>query len=116
MGPRELDELCRSFPGAEAGHPFGPDTTVYKVGGKMFALVFPGGEPPSVNLKCDPALAEQLRLDFPNSILPGYHMNKRHWNTVRLDGTLEDALLTELIEDSWDLVVDGLPKSRRPVT
>ena len=113
--PEQLDELCRSFPGAVADQPFGPETTVYKVAGKMFALCALGAAPPlRVNLKCEPLIAEQLRLDFPDAVLPGYHMNKRHWNTVVLGGTLDRAFVTELVEDSYDLVVAGLPRSRRP--
>ena len=92
--------------------PFGPDVLVYKVGGKMFALVIPDDFPPSVNLKCDPNRALELR-DRYEDIQPGYHMNKRHWNTVTLDGSLPAALLRELIEHSYQLVVRGLPKKVR---
>jgi predicted DNA-binding protein (MmcQ/YjbR family) len=115
FAPAELDELCRSFPGAVPEHPFGPETTVYKVSGKLFALVALAAEPPlRINLKCEPLLAEQLRADHPATILPGYHMNKRHWNTVVLDGSLARDFVVELVEDSYDLVVEGLPAARRP--
>lgn len=110
----QLDELCRSFLGSVQEFPFGPETAVYKVGGKIFALSTLDNDPLSVNLKCEPFLAEQLRSEHPDSILPGYHMNKRHWNTVRLDGSLDRELVCEMIEDSYDLVVEGLPKVQRP--
>lgn len=105
--------LCLSLPGAEETTPFGPEVLVFKVGGKIFALTDPGDFPPRMNLKCDPARAIALR-DQHDAIVPGYHMNKRHWNTVRIDGTLPPALLRDLIHHSYDLVVASLPKSRRP--
>jgi predicted DNA-binding protein (MmcQ/YjbR family) len=82
---------------------------VFKVGGRMFALSRLAAEPLSVSLKCDPELAEQLRASYPE-IEPGYHLNKRHWNTVRLNGSLPDRFVHELIEDSYDLVMEKLPK------
>jgi predicted DNA-binding protein (MmcQ/YjbR family) len=101
-----------SKPGAEETMPFGPDTLVYKVGGKMFALTSPDDFPSSLNLKCDPARALALR-DTYQAITPGYHMNKRHWNTLTLDGSVPAPLVRELIDHSYDLVVAGLPKGRR---
>lgn len=92
-----------SKPGAEETTPFGPDTLVYKVGGKMFALTTPGEFPARLNLKCDPERAVALR-DEHESILPGYHMNKRHWNTLVLDGSLPSRLVRDLIDHSYDLV------------
>ena len=83
-----------------------------KVGGKMFALVPLSEEPGSVNLKCDPARALELREAYAG-IRPGYHQNKRHWNTVELDGSVEDDVVRGLIADSYDLVVAGLPRSIR---
>ena len=83
-----------------------------KVGGKMFALVPLSGEPGSVNLKCDPELACELREVYVG-IRPGYHQDKRHWNTVELDGSVDDDVVHGLIEDSYDLVVAGLPRSIR---
>ncbi len=80
----------------------------------MFALVGINNEPLRINLKCDPDKAEILRDLYP-AIVPGYHMNKRHWNTVVLDGSLPDADILAMIDDSYDLVVQGLPKSKRPV-
>ncbi|MCX6875974.1 MAG: MmcQ/YjbR family DNA-binding protein [Verrucomicrobia bacterium] len=92
--------------------PFGPEVLVYKVAGKLFALTDPGDFPPAINLKCDPARALDLRDQHP-AIRPGYHMNKTHWNTVVLDGSLPAALIRELIDHSYDLVVRSLPKKLR---
>ena len=103
---------CLELPGAEETYPFGDDVTVIKVGGKMFALVPLLGEPASVNLKCDPARALELRDAYPG-IRPGYHQNKRHWNTVELDGSVEDDVIRGLIADSYDLVFAALPRSVR---
>ena len=98
--------------GAEETTPFGPDVLVYKVGGKVFALTDPAQFPARINLKCDPERAVILR-DEHESIIPGYHMNKRHWNTLVLDGSLSTKLVKELIDHSYDLVVASLPKSKR---
>jgi predicted DNA-binding protein (MmcQ/YjbR family) len=102
------------MPGAIEDFPFAPDVSVFKVGGKMFALSHLAGVPLEVSLKCDPELAAQLRNTYP-AIRPGYHLAKRHWNTITLDGALDDAMVRDMIEDSYDLVVDGLPIKRRPV-
>ncbi len=102
-----------SKPGALETTPFGPDVLVYKVGGKMFALTQPDEFPASINLKCDPERATILREEH-EAIIPGYHMNKRHWNTLILDGSLPTKLVKELIDHSYDLVVASLPKSQRP--
>ena len=112
MGPAELRDHCLSFPGATETFPFGPETSVFKVEGKMFALSRLVRSPLSVSLKCEPALAEQLREMHP-AVSPGYHLNKKHWNTVALDGSLPDRMIEEMIEDSYDLVVSRLPASRR---
>jgi predicted DNA-binding protein (MmcQ/YjbR family) len=82
---------------------------VFKVYGKMFALAPLRSDPLSVSLKCEPELAEQLRAGHA-AVQPGYHLNKRHWNTVTIDGSLEDGFIGDLIEDSYDLVVAQLPK------
>lgn len=105
-------EFCLKLQGVEETTPFGPDALVYKVGGKMFALTSPDGVPPRVNLKCDPDRAVELR-DRYESVIPGYHMNKRHWNTVILDGSVADDLLQELIQHSYELVVDGMTQKQR---
>ena len=112
MTPDDVLTICLGLPAAEETYPFGEDVAVIKVGGKMFALVPLSGEPGSVNLKCDPARALELR-DAYTGIRPGYHQDKRHWNTVVLDGSVEDDVLRGLIEDSYDLVVARLPRSIR---
>jgi predicted DNA-binding protein (MmcQ/YjbR family) len=103
---------CLSLPGAEETTPFGPEALVYKVGGKMFAVTVPEDYPPRINLKCDPERSIELR-DEHKAIKPGWHMNKRHWNTVVLDGSLPPKLVRELTEHSYQLVVDALPKKVR---
>jgi predicted DNA-binding protein (MmcQ/YjbR family) len=108
----DLRDLCLSFPGSEETFPFGPENSVFKVAGKIFALSRLAGEPLRVSLKCEPALAEQLREAHP-AIVPGYHLNKRHWNTVTVDGSLPESMVHDLVEDSYDLIVSGLPKARR---
>src|SRR3954452_21638232 len=112
MNPTELHDLCLSFHGAEETFPFGPETSVFKVAGKMFALSQLGADSPRVSLKCEPALAEALR-EAHAAVLPGYHLNKRHWNTVIIDGSLSDDAISNMIEDSYDLVVSKLPRARR---
>jgi predicted DNA-binding protein (MmcQ/YjbR family) len=107
-----LRRHCLAFPGAVEERPFGPDVSVWKAGGRMFALSALGRAPLEVSLKCEPALAADLRRTYP-SVRPGYHLNKRHWNTVTLDGSLDDALVRDLIEDSYDLVVSALPQRTR---
>jgi len=100
--------------GATEEYPFGPYTLVFKVGGsggKVFALL--GTEKPTrISLKCDPLYAEDLRALYP-AIQPGYHLNKRHWNTVSLDGSVSDDLLLTLLDESYALVVRGLPRALR---
>ena len=96
--------------GAFEDFPFGPDVMVFKVLDKMFALVAFRETLLSVNLKCDPELALHLR-NIYKAVLPGYHMNKRHWNTVVLDGSILDEEVLSMIDDSYDLVVKGLKKS-----
>ena len=112
MNPAELRDHCISFPGAEETFPFGPATSVFKVSGKMFALSQLGADSLRVSLKCEPQLAEALR-GAHTAVLPGYHLNKRHWNTVVIDGSLPAQMITNMIEDSYDLVVSQLPVSRQ---
>ena len=92
--------------------PFGPEVLVYKVKGKMFSLIAPQDQPIRINLKCDPDKALALR-DMFESIIPGYHMNKKHWNTIILDGEVPEAEVCALIDHSYDLVVKGLKKADR---
>ncbi|MFF4569247.1 MmcQ/YjbR family DNA-binding protein [Streptomyces sp. NPDC001410] len=113
MTPEELRAFCLSFNAAVEDFPFSPDVSVFKVLGKMFALSWLDARPLTVNLKCDPDDAVRLRGEHEGLIIPGYHMNKRHWNTVTVDGELPDRLVRELIEDSYDLVVAGLPRAQR---
>jgi predicted DNA-binding protein (MmcQ/YjbR family) len=101
---------CLRLPGAGEEFPFGEETSVFKVEGKVFALCPLAATPLRISLKCDPDLAVELRRQYPGVITPGYHLTKRHWNTVELDGTVPDTLLRELIEDSYDLVVARLPR------
>ena len=108
----DVIEYFLSKPGSEETTPFGPDVLVYKVGGKMFGLTVPDDFPARINLKCDPERAVMLREEHA-AITPGYHMNKRHWNTVVLDGSLSPKLVAELIDHSYDLVVAALPKAER---
>ncbi len=105
-------ELCLSLPHVEETTPFGPDVLVFKVAEKLFALTDPEAFPPRMNLKCDPDRAIALREEY-EGITPGFHMNKRHWNTVLLDGSVPSALVRQLIRYSYDLVVAGLPASKR---
>jgi predicted DNA-binding protein (MmcQ/YjbR family) len=114
MDSGELRTRCLGLPGASEEFPFGDEVSVFKVGGKLFALCsLDAGPPLKLSVKCDPELAAQLRSAYP-AIRPGYHLNKRHWNTLTLDGSLPDELVTDLLGDSYDLVVASLPKARRP--
>jgi predicted DNA-binding protein (MmcQ/YjbR family) len=109
MNSTELKDFCLSLLGARETFPFDGQTSVFKVGGKVFALSHLGGTPLSVSLKCDPGFAENLRATYP-AITAGYHLNKRHWNTVVIDGSIPDDMLRDLIRDSYDLVVAKLPR------
>ncbi len=112
MTSRALRKLCLTFAGAVEEFPFGPQTSVFKVGGKMFALSALERRPLQVSLKCEPDLAAHLRLAH-EAINSGYHLNKRHWNTVTLDGSLPDGMVRDMVEDSYDAVVAGLPRAKR---
>jgi predicted DNA-binding protein (MmcQ/YjbR family) len=108
MNIESLREYCLSKPGAGETLPFGPDTLVFKVAGKIFLLTSLDDEQLSFNVKCDPDHAEELRAECP-CVLPGYHMNKKHWNTIIVDGSAPVKLLKQWIDDSYALVA---PKSR----
>ena len=112
MDGEALRDLCLSFRGSEETFPFGFETSVFKVAGKIFALSHLAGDPLSVSIKCEPQLAEQLRAAH-GAITAGYHLNKRHWNTVRIDGTLSEQMVADMIEDSYDLVVSALSQARQ---
>jgi predicted DNA-binding protein (MmcQ/YjbR family) len=103
---------CLAKPGSAEDYPFGDEVAVFKVAGRMFALVPLGSLPGSVSLKCDPGLAADLRARYA-AITPGYHLNKQHWNTVALDGSVPDEDLLELIDHSYELVVAQLTRAQR---
>jgi predicted DNA-binding protein (MmcQ/YjbR family) len=108
----EVLEYCAGRRGSVEEYPFGDGVAVFKVGGRMFALVSLDGEPGIVNLKCDPELALALRARYP-AVRPGYHQDKRHWNTVELDGSVDDADLADMIDHSYELVISRLPRAER---
>ena len=112
MDLTQLREYCLNKPGATEATPFGSDVLVFKVGGKMFALAVLDEMPTTVNLKCDPDWALDLR-DRYEQVTPGYHMNKKHWNTVEIDTGIPDAELRKMIDHSYELIVKGLPKAAR---
>ena len=103
---------CAAKPGSVEDYPFGDGVAVYKVAGKMFALVPVAEEPPSISVKCDPDLADSLR-DRYAGVTPGYHLNKRHWNTVTLDGSVPDDEVLDFIDHSYELVVARLSRAQR---
>jgi len=107
----DVHAVCGAFAGATRTYPFSEGTAVYKVGGKVFALT--QDEPTTINLKAEPADVTGL-VETYDAVTRGYHMNKKHWITVQLDGDLPAGLLEELIEDSYDLIVDKLPARDRP--
>jgi predicted DNA-binding protein (MmcQ/YjbR family) len=103
---------CSAKPGSAEDYPFGDEVAVFKVAGRMFALVQLSSPPGTVSLKCDPDLAPVLRGRYA-AITPGYHLNKRHWNTVALDDSVPDEELLDLIDHSYELVVARLPRAER---
>jgi predicted DNA-binding protein (MmcQ/YjbR family) len=109
MNAESLRTFCLAKKGVEESQPFGPDNLVYKVGGKMFLLVSLDAVPLQFNAKCDPDMALKLR-EHHNCVLPGYHMSKKHWNTVVVDGTVSDKMLLQWVLDSYNLVYESLPK------
>lgn len=108
MDAETIREYCISKKGTEESMPFGEDTLVFKVMGKMFLLMNLEGDL-SINLKCDPVKAISLRETYP-AVLPGYHMNKTHWNTVMIDGSIPEREIHAWIDQSYDLVVISLTK------
>jgi predicted DNA-binding protein (MmcQ/YjbR family) len=104
---------CRRQPGAVEEYPFGPDVRVFKVGGKMFAVCPRSASPNQITLKCDPGKAIRLRREYP-AVQPGYHANKRHWNTVRLDGSIPSPVVRQMLEDSYGLVFTSSSPGARP--
>jgi predicted DNA-binding protein (MmcQ/YjbR family) len=112
MDIEAIREYCLSKDGVEETLPFGPDTLVYKVGGKAFLLMGLDAEDLRFNVKCDPDLAQELRERYP-CVLPGYHMNKKHWNTIVVDGSVSGSLLKEWIDHSYQLVSSALPRKTK---
>lgn len=112
MNIETLREYCLSKAGAEETLPFGPDTLVYKVGGKAFLLTGLDSEELRFNVKCDPDKALELREEFP-CVLPGWHMNKKHWNTIVVDGSVSVKQLKEWIDHSYNLVAGGQLKTKK---
>ncbi|MFZ0491036.1 MAG: MmcQ/YjbR family DNA-binding protein [Salegentibacter sp.] len=113
MDIESFRNYCLVKKGVTEELPFGPDTLVFKVMGKVFTLAALDTAPLRVNLKCDPERALQLREEHDTSILPGYHMNKKHWNTLVLDGRLDWKLVFELTDHSYELVAAGLTKKQQ---
>jgi predicted DNA-binding protein (MmcQ/YjbR family) len=111
MNIEQFRDFCIALPGVTEEFPFGEDTLVYKVKGKIFALTSLESFE-TVNLKCDPEIAVELRERY-DAVTPGYHMNKKHWNTVEVNTGITNKLLYEWIRDSYDLVVKSLPKKDR---
>lgn len=109
---KALRRVLLDKPRAVEDYPFGPDAAVFKVLGKMFALVGLQNDPLWINLKCDPDEAQAMRAIFA-AVEPGYHMNKEHWNTVILDGSMEEAIVLSMIDTSYELVSRGLSKANR---
>ncbi len=112
MDLAKFREYCLSKPAATEGTPFGPDVLVFKVGGKIFALASLDEVPATANLKCDPDLALELR-DRYEQVTAGYHMNKKHWNTVEIESGIPDVELRKMIDHSYELVVKSLPRKAR---
>jgi len=112
MKPADLRRHCLAQPEAVEEFPFTPEHSVFKVAGKMFALSALERTPLQISVKCEPELALQFR-DSYEAIVAGWHLNKRHWNTITCGGDCPDKLIRDMIEDSYDLVVDGLPKQKR---
>jgi predicted DNA-binding protein (MmcQ/YjbR family) len=112
MNVESFRDYCLAKRGATEGTPFGPDNIVFKVRGKMFALVALDEVPPAANLKCNPDLALELR-DRYEQVQPGYHMNKKHWNTLVLDGVVPEREVRRMIDHSYELVVQSLPEKIR---
>ncbi len=112
MDIEALRDYCLSKKHAEESLPFGPETLVFKVAGKMFLLTSLDGEDFRFNVKADPLKIEEQRENF-SCVLPGYHQNKKHWNTIVVDGSASTKKLQQWIDDSYNLVVKGLPKKVR---
>lgn len=104
MDIEQLREYALQKSGVEEGFPFGEDTLVFKVNGKIFLLTGLDNSPLQFNVKCNPDKAVELREEYPDAVLPGYHMNKKHWNTVVVNGVLSSKQIKEMVDDSYNLV------------
>ena len=109
MDIEQLRDYCLSLKDVEETLPFGPDTLVFKVNNKVFLLTGLDSHPLRFNVKCNPDKAIELREEYPDAVLPGFHMNKKHWNTIVIDGTLSLKLIKEFINDSYHLVKGKKP-------
>ena len=112
MNIDELKRYCAVKNESQETYPFGPDTIVFKVSGKIYALVGLDEQPLRINLKCDPSQAQILR-SMHDNILPGYHMNKEHWNTIIIDETIPDELICQLIDESYNLIVQKMTRKKQ---
>lgn len=112
MNIENFRDYCLSFPGVTEGFPFDEQTLVFKVMNKMFVLC-DVDEFESINVKCDPVKAVKLRETYPEIVIPGYHMNKKHWNTIKMANNLSDELIEEWVTDSYKLVIEKLTKRER---
>jgi predicted DNA-binding protein (MmcQ/YjbR family) len=110
MDLAKFREYCLSKPEVTEDTPFGPDTLVFRIGGKIFALASLDEVPASANLKCDPDFALELR-DRYEQVRPGYHMNKKHWNTIAIEAGIPEAELRKMIDHSYELVAKRWPKA-----
>jgi predicted DNA-binding protein (MmcQ/YjbR family) len=112
MNPESLRDFCLSLPGVTEELPFGPDILVFKVMGKVFLMTPLDRGDFSINVKCDPEIAEELRTRY-SDVVPGYHMNKKHWNTVHINGNIPAESLLGWIKNSYDLVAGSLTKAQK---
>lgn len=112
MNRIDLLDYCLSRIGAVNEQPFGPEVDVLKVMGKVFALIPVAAHPPQISLKCDPVLAQILRENYP-AVTPGYHLNKKHWNSIVVDGSVPDDEILEWIDHSYEQVVKGLTRAQK---
>jgi predicted DNA-binding protein (MmcQ/YjbR family) len=108
MNPEELRSFCLSFENTTEDFPFGPENLVFRIEGKIY-LIIDLSEPDHCNVKCDPEKAIQFREEYPEDVLPGYHMNKKHWNTIRLNGKLPKSMIKDMIRESYQLVTASGP-------
>ncbi|MBO2449759.1 MmcQ/YjbR family DNA-binding protein [Actinomadura barringtoniae] len=114
MTPDDVSQHCLSLERTKEDYPFGPQPAVYRIEGKIFALLSEDEENPRVSLKLPPDEVEALKAQYPGTVLPGYHLNKKHWVTVVLDGDLDPGEVRGLIEEAYDVVVASLPRRLRP--